>query len=159
LVGLTPDVIVADGTPVIAALEQATHSIPIVFVVVNDPVEQGFIASLAHPGGNVTGFSFIDFSQVRKVTPAAQTNRVRRDARRRHVQTRGPSVLRRLLEIIRDHAPVLALSGDMPRKMHGTDLIPETVASPSQAPAVIHQAIAAAYAGRRCPPDAAAGCH
>ena len=68
-----------------------------------------------------------------------------------------------LYEAARDHAPVLALSGDMPRKMHGTDYIQttepdllfrdvslytETVSSPAQAPAVIHQAIAAAYAGR-----------
>jgi pyruvate dehydrogenase (quinone) len=68
-----------------------------------------------------------------------------------------------LYEASRDHAPVLALSGDMPRKMHGTDFIQttepdllfrdvslytQTVSSPSQAPAVIHQAIAAAYAGR-----------
>jgi pyruvate dehydrogenase (quinone) len=68
-----------------------------------------------------------------------------------------------LYEASRDHAPVLALSGDMPRKVHGTDFIQttepdllfrdvslytETVSSPSQAPAVIHQAIAAAYAGR-----------
>ena len=65
-----------------------------------------------------------------------------------------------LYEAARDHAPVLALSGDMPRKMHGTDYIQtepillfrdvslytETVASPAQAPAVIHQAIAAAFA-------------
>ncbi len=61
LVRLAPDVIVANGTPVIAAMEEATRSTPIVFVVVNDPVEQGFIRSMAHPGGNVTGFSFIDF--------------------------------------------------------------------------------------------------
>ena len=68
-----------------------------------------------------------------------------------------------LYEASRDRAPVLALSGDMARKMHGTDFIQttepdllfrdvslytETVSSPSQAPAVIHQAIAAAYAGR-----------
>jgi pyruvate dehydrogenase (quinone) len=68
-----------------------------------------------------------------------------------------------LYEAALDHAPVLALSGDMPRKMHGTDFIQttepdllfrdvslytETVSSPAQAPAVIHQAISAAYAGR-----------
>jgi thiamine pyrophosphate-dependent acetolactate synthase large subunit-like protein len=68
-----------------------------------------------------------------------------------------------LYEAARDHAPVLALSGDVPRKMHGTDFIQttepdllfrdaslytETVSSPAQAPAIIHQAIAAAYAGR-----------
>jgi pyruvate dehydrogenase (quinone) len=68
-----------------------------------------------------------------------------------------------LYEASRDHAPVLALSGDMPRKMHGTDFFQttepdllfrdvsvytETISSPAQAPAVIHQAIAAAYACR-----------
>jgi thiamine pyrophosphate-dependent acetolactate synthase large subunit-like protein len=68
-----------------------------------------------------------------------------------------------LYEACRDHAPVLALSGDMPRRLHGTDFIQtttpdllfrdvslytETVSSPAQAPGVIHQAIAAAYAGR-----------
>jgi putative ABC transport system substrate-binding protein len=61
LVGLAPDVVVANGTPGTKAMEQATHSIPIVFAVVNDPVDQGIIASLAHPGGNITGLSFVDF--------------------------------------------------------------------------------------------------
>jgi putative ABC transport system substrate-binding protein len=61
LVRLVPDVIVTNGSPATAAMEQATRSIPIIFVVVSDPVEQGFIANLAHPGGNVTGFSFVDF--------------------------------------------------------------------------------------------------
>jgi putative tryptophan/tyrosine transport system substrate-binding protein len=61
LVRLAPDVVIANGTPGTAAIEQATRSIPIVFAVVNDPVDQGLIASLAHPGGNVTGLSFVDF--------------------------------------------------------------------------------------------------
>jgi putative ABC transport system substrate-binding protein len=60
LIRLAPDVIVANTTPVIAALRPATSTIPIVFVVVNNPVGQGFISSLAHPGGNITGFSFIE---------------------------------------------------------------------------------------------------
>ena len=60
LVGLAPDVIVANNTPVMAALQPATRTIPIVFVVVNDAVGQGFISSLAHPGANITGFSFIE---------------------------------------------------------------------------------------------------
>jgi putative tryptophan/tyrosine transport system substrate-binding protein len=66
LVGLAPDLIVATGTPSVAALKQATRSIPIVFAVVNDPVAQGFIASMAHPGGNITGFSFLEYSMVGK---------------------------------------------------------------------------------------------
>jgi putative ABC transport system substrate-binding protein len=60
LVGLAPDVIIANNTPVMAALKPATSTIPIVFVVVNDPVGQGFISSLARPGANITGFSFIE---------------------------------------------------------------------------------------------------
>jgi putative ABC transport system substrate-binding protein len=66
LVRLAPDVILANGTPNVAAVKQATKSIPIVFVVVNDPVAQGFIASMAHPGGNITGFSFLEYSMVGK---------------------------------------------------------------------------------------------
>ena len=50
LVKSVPDIIVANGSPVLASMKQATRSIPIVFVVVNDPVEQGFILSMAHPG-------------------------------------------------------------------------------------------------------------
>ena len=60
LIPLAPDVILANSSPIVALLRSATNTIPIVFVVVNDPVGQGFIPSLAHPGGNVTGFSFIE---------------------------------------------------------------------------------------------------
>jgi ABC-type uncharacterized transport system substrate-binding protein len=66
LVALGPDVIVGSTTPVIRAVRQATSSIPIVVAGVNDPVEQGFVSSLAHPGGNITGFSFVDFQMVGK---------------------------------------------------------------------------------------------
>ena len=66
LVALAPDVLVGQTTPVIRALRQATSSIPIVMAAVNDPVEQGLVSSLAHPGGNITGFSFIDFQIVGK---------------------------------------------------------------------------------------------
>jgi len=60
LIRLAPDVILANSTPVMTLLRPATNTIPIVFVVVNNPVGQGFISNLAHPGGNVTGFSFIE---------------------------------------------------------------------------------------------------
>ena len=60
LVGSTPDAIITNSTPALAALKQATSTIPIVFSVVNDPVGQGFVASLARPGGNITGFSYVD---------------------------------------------------------------------------------------------------
>jgi putative tryptophan/tyrosine transport system substrate-binding protein len=66
LVALAPDVIVAHSTPVVAALKQETSIIPIVFVVVNDPVGQGLVTSLARPGGNITGFTFVDFEMIGK---------------------------------------------------------------------------------------------
>jgi hypothetical protein len=66
LVALAPDVIVGQTTPVIRALRQATSSIPIVMAAINDPVDQGFVSGLAHPGGNITGFTFVDFQMVGK---------------------------------------------------------------------------------------------
>jgi putative tryptophan/tyrosine transport system substrate-binding protein len=56
LVDLQPDVILADTTPTTAALQRETRTIPIVFLIVSDPVGAGFVASLARPGGNITGF-------------------------------------------------------------------------------------------------------
>src|SRR6266853_4917919 len=56
LVALKPDVILSQGTPVTAAFKRETQTIPIVFVVVTDPVGDGFVAGLPHPGGNITGF-------------------------------------------------------------------------------------------------------
>jgi putative ABC transport system substrate-binding protein len=66
IVALKPDVVVANGTPTVAALKRATSTIPVVFVSINEPVLQGFIASMAHPGGNITGFTLVDFSVVGK---------------------------------------------------------------------------------------------
>ena len=57
LVGLSPDAILASTTPAVAAVQQKTRTIPIVFVLVVDPIGQGFVQSLARPGGNITGFS------------------------------------------------------------------------------------------------------
>ena len=57
LINQAPDVILVQSNPGLAALQQATRSIPIVFVQVADPVGSGFIASLARPGGNITGFT------------------------------------------------------------------------------------------------------
>src|SRR5262245_42342661 len=57
LVGLGPDVLIANGTVPLAVLQRATHSIPIVFVNVTDPVANGFITSIPRPGGNITGFA------------------------------------------------------------------------------------------------------
>src|ERR1700746_352187 len=59
LVELKPDCILGQSTPVTAALMQATRTIPIVFVAVSDPIGSGFVASMARPGGNITGFTVL----------------------------------------------------------------------------------------------------
>jgi len=66
LVALAPDVLLAGSSPSLAALHWATATIPIVFVLVSDPVGQGFVQSLARPGGNITGFSNFEFSTIGK---------------------------------------------------------------------------------------------
>jgi putative tryptophan/tyrosine transport system substrate-binding protein len=62
LVALTPDVILASGNSAVAPLLQATRTVPIVFVIVPDPVGAGFVDSLARPGGNATGFLAFEYS-------------------------------------------------------------------------------------------------
>jgi putative ABC transport system substrate-binding protein len=66
LVALSPDVIFASNTQAVAALRQATRSVPIVFAGVADPVSGGFVASLAKPGGNITGFTVYDYGMAAK---------------------------------------------------------------------------------------------
>jgi putative ABC transport system substrate-binding protein len=66
LVRLSPDVILVNGSPAVAALKQQTATIPIVFAQITDPVGSGFVDSLAHPGGNITGFVALDFGMGAK---------------------------------------------------------------------------------------------
>jgi putative tryptophan/tyrosine transport system substrate-binding protein len=66
LVALAPDVILASGTPSVAALQHVTRSLPIVFVGVTDPVGAGLVDTLARPGGNVTGFMLLEYSSSGK---------------------------------------------------------------------------------------------
>jgi putative ABC transport system substrate-binding protein len=67
LVAAAPDVLLAaTGTPTVAPLLQATRTIPIVFAIVIDPVGSGFVASLAQPGGNATGFTIYEYSMSGK---------------------------------------------------------------------------------------------
>jgi putative tryptophan/tyrosine transport system substrate-binding protein len=60
LVALKPDILLAVGTPSVEELRTRTATTPIVFAVVTDPVSQGFVQNLAHPGGNITGFTDYD---------------------------------------------------------------------------------------------------
>jgi putative tryptophan/tyrosine transport system substrate-binding protein len=79
LVALRPDLILANTTPVTRALQRETSSIPIVFAIVSDPVGDGLVASLARPGGNITGFINYEASMagkwlelLKQIAPAAK---------------------------------------------------------------------------------------
>jgi putative ABC transport system substrate-binding protein len=62
LVEMQPDVILAETTPAVRALQQVTDTIPIVFTSVSDPIGSGFVANMARPGGNITGFTNFESS-------------------------------------------------------------------------------------------------
>src|SRR5258708_32601842 len=66
LAALPSDVILAEGSEAVGPLQAATRTIPIVFVLVPDPVGQGFVDSLARPGANVTGFTLYEFGRAGK---------------------------------------------------------------------------------------------
>ncbi len=87
LAALAPDVIVSNGTPAAAALLEATRTVPVVFTVVADPVAAGFVASLARPGGNLTGFMNFEFAMgakwlelLKEIAPGTTRAAVLRDA-------------------------------------------------------------------------------
>jgi putative tryptophan/tyrosine transport system substrate-binding protein len=86
LVALAPDVILAASTQAVAALQQATHTVPIVFVHVIDPVGAGMVASLARPGGNTTGFTVFEYGMsgkwvelLKEIAPGVRRAAVLRD--------------------------------------------------------------------------------
>jgi putative ABC transport system substrate-binding protein len=86
LVALAPDVILAAGGTVVGALQQATRAVPIVFVLVSDPVTRGLVANLPRPGGNATGFLLAEFALsgkwlelLRQLAPGVKRAAVIRD--------------------------------------------------------------------------------
>jgi len=86
LVALAPDGILATSTPAVAALQQATHTVPIVFVLVIDPVGGGLVANLARPGGNTTGFTVFEYGMsgkwvelLKEIAPGVRRVAVLRD--------------------------------------------------------------------------------
>src|SRR6516225_312754 len=87
LVALSPDVIVASSGSIVGALQQASRTVPIVFVTTVDPVGGGWVESLARPGTNATGFASHDFSMggkwlelLKEVAPGVTRVAVVRDA-------------------------------------------------------------------------------
>jgi ABC-type uncharacterized transport system substrate-binding protein len=86
LVALAPDVILASGGTIMGPLQQATRTVPIVFTQVGDPVGAGFVESLARPGGNVTGFTNLEYGisakwleLLRQIAPSMTRVAVLRD--------------------------------------------------------------------------------
>jgi putative ABC transport system substrate-binding protein len=82
LVGLKSEVVLVVTSPALRAAQVNTDTIPIVFVGVTDPVAQGFVANLAHPGGNVTGFASFEYSigskwlqLLKEISPISATSR------------------------------------------------------------------------------------
>jgi putative ABC transport system substrate-binding protein len=89
LVALAPDVILTNGGTIVGALQQATRTVPIVFVSVTDPVGGGYVASLARPAGNATGFSQFEYSLsgkwlelLKEIAPRVSRAAVIRDSAR-----------------------------------------------------------------------------
>src|SRR5262245_34832834 len=80
LVALEPDVILASTNSAVAPLQQATRTVPIVFTITVDPVGAGFVASLARPGANTTGFLLYEYSISGKMAGITQTDRAQREA-------------------------------------------------------------------------------
>jgi putative ABC transport system substrate-binding protein len=82
LVAFLPGVILASTSPAVAELQQTTRTVPIVFVIVIDPVGAGFVASLARPGGNVTGFTLFEYgasvARGKEKFAGAETQRIGR---------------------------------------------------------------------------------
>jgi putative ABC transport system substrate-binding protein len=87
IIALTPDVILASATPSVLAVQQATRTVPIVFVLVPDAVGIGIVASLARPGGNATGFTSTELGMsvkwlelLKQIAPKVTRAAVLRDA-------------------------------------------------------------------------------
>jgi putative ABC transport system substrate-binding protein len=132
LAALGPDVIVAAGTSTVAPMMQATKVIPIVFPIAIDPLGAGFVSSLSHPGGNVTGFMTFEYSLsgkwpefLKRIAPTVRRAGVLRDA----TQSSGTSQF----AVIQAVAPLLGVDV-VPINMIDADGIERAVGDFAQVP-------------------------
>lgn len=134
LIGLQPDVILAQSTGATAALQQETRGIPIVFVNVSDPVGSGFIANMARPGGNITGVLHLEagiigkwLAMLKELTPrlghvAVMGNRktASLDYFLRSAQTIAPSFA---VDVVASHVETI---GDIERAIESIARMPDS---------------------------------
>ena len=106
LVAMQPDVIFALSRPVTAALQKETHTIPIVFTYVIDPIGAGFIASLARPGGNLTGIMAYEARHGRQMAGHAQGDRTTDYTRSAFGKSKNRRLLRLLIARGRDRRAI-----------------------------------------------------
>jgi putative ABC transport system substrate-binding protein len=125
MVALAPDVILTGASAATSAAKEATRTLPIVFVNVSDPVAAGYVASLARPGGNVTGFTFVEYGMsgkwlelLKEIVPTVKRVAVLRD----------PNIASGIgqFAIIQSVAPSFAVETS-PIDIHNADEIERTI--------------------------------
>jgi ABC-type uncharacterized transport system substrate-binding protein len=157
LVALSPDVILASTNSSVTALQQATRTVPIVFVVVVDPVGSGYVAGLARPGGNTTGFTLYEFGigakwleLLKEIAPRVTRAAILRDpaltvgvAQFAAIQSVAPSFGVELSPIdVRDAGEIERAVAEFARGSNGGLIVP---GSPSQG---VHRELIIALAAR-----------
>ena len=146
LLALAPDVIFASGGPTLAALQQATRTVSIVFVTVADPVAAGFVDSLARPGGNITGFMNAEYGiggkwldLLKKIAPGVSRVAVIRDLTNRSglgqfgaLQGAAPSFGVEVIPVgMRDVGEIERGIGAFAREPNGGMIVPQGAAASS----------------------------
>jgi putative ABC transport system substrate-binding protein len=148
LVTLRPDVIFANATPIVAALQRETRAIPIVFAAVADPIGSGFIASLPQPGGNITGVMLYEPSVTGKWLSM--------------LKEIAPQLVRAAFLVNPTAAPFynyyLHAADPLSRSL-GIDLVPTLVANAAQIERAIEVFASAPNGGLVVPPDASTVTH
>jgi putative ABC transport system substrate-binding protein len=157
LVALAPDVTLAVGTPSLEALQTATRTAPIVFVLAPDPVGAGYVKSLARPGGNITGFMMSEYSigakwleLLKAIAPGVTRAAVLRDTTTSAgigwwgaIQTASPSFGVELVPVnVRDASEIERTVDVFARSSNGGLIVP------GSASAVIHRDLIVALAAR-----------
>src|ERR1700736_4399803 len=115
LVGMAPDLILANSTPVMAALQEQRHAVPIVFTQVTDPVGEGLVLNLAHPGGHLTELDQFRVLDRDQVAGDAQASGDARHACRARLQPADGTIRRLVLATDRGRCSVFRGRADLGR--------------------------------------------